>query len=32
MDEGVQLEILKPGDGKVVSCDFGNLFVNMDSP
>lgn len=28
MDEGVQFLILKPGDGKVVSCNFGNLFVN----
>lgn len=29
MDEGVPLHILKPRDGKVVSCLFGNLFVNQ---
>lgn len=28
MDEGVKFLIQKPGDGQVVSFNFGNLFVN----
>jgi hypothetical protein len=28
LDSGIILNILKPGDGKVVSCKFGNLLLN----
>lgn len=28
LDSGIIIKILKPGDGKVVSCNFGNLLLN----
>ncbi len=29
IEEGVNLRILKPGDGKAVCCPFGSVFVNQ---
>lgn len=28
LDSGILIKILKPGDGQVVSCNFGNLLLN----